>query len=381
MSIVDARALPADHSDLLHVDEHSIYFRRREVEGKYDLCRYDFEDESITSLTPDGLRDRGPTKPFVRDKMVYCLNETDASGGVSKTALIRFDLRSGRLEVLNEWEYPGDLTLYWMMNDRFAVLIHQDEGKTDAFLYDIETNRQASIKDERFYGVTEAYRELYFFGVKLEKGEYIVCNARLDEFSFYEALEDGIISPEDPIDHSESLLIAPLDLIVDSIFTDVALLPFEVMLRLEGEGDTVQYLGEKEGRLYFSAYIDRKNEETIYAVTDPDELLAVQTLRWSDFEPFDFTYDDVESTIFITNDRSEEHYEVIDVRSGARYLDKEPFERVLEGRYYIHEAIGEDAEPMVSIYDAEQNTRHAFDDAYYVTVDGHIVLLSVNELK
>ncbi|HAZ40585.1 MAG TPA: Six-bladed beta-propeller, TolB-like protein, partial [Exiguobacterium sp.] len=289
------------------------------------------------------------------------------------------DLLSGKREQIASFYVEGDLTLYWVLNENYLVFL-QTTDTTSAFLYDVKDESRQTIRDPRLYGMTENYRELYFFLVTLEEKEYIVCNARLDEFSFYDALESGVISPEDPIDHSESLLIAPLSTLIEEIEQGVEHLSFATLLKLDGEGDTVQYLGEQEGHLIFSAYTDRLNEEIFYRIDTEASVEEVARIQWSDYEPLDFTYDDVESTIFIVNDRSEHHHEVINLRNGARFLDKEPFERVLRGRFYLHEAIGDNAEPMVTVYDAEHNERYRFEDAYYVTVSGELVILSVHQL-
>ncbi|WP_131503709.1 MULTISPECIES: Six-bladed beta-propeller, TolB-like protein [unclassified Exiguobacterium] len=379
MEILDARALPADHSDILHVTPSSVYFRRRLNSSQFHISRFDLEDQEQSDLTPDVLQDHGPTRPFVKKGKVYCLNEQDREDG-GETQLLSIDLHSGKSEHLATWRLGGDLTLYWVLNERYMVLLHVD-GTTTAFLYDVETTREHPIKDERLYGITENYRELYFFLVTLADIDHIVCNARLDEFSFYDALESGVISPEDPIDHSESLLIAPLSTIVAEIEQGVEHLSFRTLLRLDGEGDTVQYLGEQDGHLVFSAYTERLNEEVFYEIKEPSAITERERIRWSDFEPLDFTYDDVESTIFIVNDRSNNHHEVMNLRTGARYLDRDPFERVLRDRFYLHESIGTDAEPMVTVYDGEQAVRHRFEDAYYMIVSGELVILSVNQLK
>lgn len=378
MEIVDARALPADHMDVLHVTPSSIYFRRRLDDARYHISRYDLEDQEQVDLTPQVLTDHGPTRPFVRHGKVYCLNEhTQEQGG--ETEVLVIDLLSGKREQIASFYVEGDLTLYWVLNENYLVFL-QTTDTTSAFLYDVKDESRQTIRDPRLYGMTENYRELYFFLVTLEDKEYIVCNARLDEFSFYDALESGVISPEDPIDHSESLLIAPLPTLIEEIERGVEHLSFATLLKLDGEGDTVQYLGEQEGHLIFSAYTDRLNEEVFYRIDTEASVEEVARIQWSNYEPLDFTYDDVESTIFIVNDRSEHHHEVINLRNGARFLDKEPFERVLRGRFYLHEAIGDDAEPMVTVYDAEHNERHRFEDAYYVTVSGELVILSVHQL-
>ncbi|AFS70619.1 hypothetical protein [Exiguobacterium antarcticum] len=379
MEILDARALPADHSDILHVTPSTVYFRRRLDGDQFHISRFDLEDQEQVDLTTEPLQDHGPTRPFVKQGKVYCLNEQDRNEG-GETSLLAIDLHSGTSEQLASWQLGGDLTLYWVLNARYMVLLHVDQTTT-AFLYDVETRQQHVIKDERLYGITENYRELYFFLVTLDATDYIVCNARLDEFSFYDALESGVISPEDPIDHSESLLIASLATIVSEIEQGVERLSFQTLLRLEGEGDTVQYLGEQTGNLVFSAYTERLNEEVFYEIKDESAITEHERIRWSDYEPLDFTYDDVESTIFIVNERSDQHHEVMNLRTGARYLDREPFERVLRDRFYLHESIGEDAEPMVTVFDGEQNVRHRFEDAYYMIVSGELVILSVKQLK
>lgn len=378
MEIVDARALPADHMDVLHVRPSSIYFRRRLDDARYHISRYDLEDQEQVDLTQQALTDHGPTRPFVRHGKVYCLNEhTQEQGG--ETEVLVLDLLSGKREQIASFYVEGDLTLYWVLNDNYLVFL-QTTDTTSAFLYDVKDESRQTIRDPRLYGMTENYRELYFFLVTLEDKEYIVCNARLDEFSFYDALESGVISPEDPIDHSESLLIAPLSTLIEETEQGVEHLSFATLLKLDGEGDTVQYLGEQEGHLIFSAYTDRLNEEIFYRIDTEASVEEVARIQWSDYEPLDFTYDDVESTIFIVNDRSEHHHEVINLRNGARFLDKEPFERVLRGRFYLHEAVGDNAEPMVTVYDAEHNERYRFEDAYYVTVSGELVILSVHQL-
>lgn len=378
MEILDARALPADHSDILHVTPSSIYFRRKVNAEQYHISRFDLEDQEQVDLSQDVLTDHGPTRPFVKHQKVYCLNEHDRANG-GATELLTVDLLSGKTEQIATFTVPGDLSLYWVLNERYMVLLHVDRV-TSAFLYDTKTKQQHLIRDQRLYGMTENYRELYFFLVTLQDVDYIVCNTRLDEFSFYDALESGLISPEDPIDHSEGLLIASLETIVSEIELGTEVLSFKTLLRLDGEGDTVQYLGEQAGFLIFSAYTDRLNEEVFYQIRDETDVTELERIRWSDYEAFDFTYDDVESTIFIVNDRSEQHHEVINLRTGARFLDRDPFERVLRDRFYVHETIGEDAEPMVTIFDAERYVRHRFDDAYYMIVSGELVILSVNQL-
>ncbi len=379
MEILDARALPADHSDILHVTPSSVYFRRRLDKNQFHISRFDLEDQEQIDLTTDVLRDHGPTRPFVKQGKVYCLNEQHRDDG-GETHLLAIDLHSGKSEQLAVWNLPGDLTLYWVLNARYMVLLHVDQTTT-AFLYDVTTKTQHPINDERLYGITENYRELYFFLVSLNETDYIVCNARLDEFSFYDALESGVISPEDPIDHSESLLIASLATIVQEIEQGADRLSFQTLLRLDGEGDTVQYLGEQGGHLVFSAYTERLNEEVFYQINNESDITELGRVRWSDYEPLDFTYDDVESTIFIVNDRSDEHHEVMNLRTGARYLERDPFERVLRDRFYLHESIGDDAEPMVTVFDGEQNVRHRFEDAYYMIVSGELVILSVKQLQ
>ena len=135
MEIVDARALPADHMDVLHVTPSSIYFRRRLDDARYHISRYDLEDQEQVDLTPEALTDHGPTRPFVRHGKVYCLNEhTQEKGG--ETEVLVIDLMSGKREQIASFYVEGDLTLYWVLNENYLVFL-QTTDTTSAFLYDV----------------------------------------------------------------------------------------------------------------------------------------------------------------------------------------------------------------------------------------------------
>lgn len=99
-----------------------------------------------------------------------------------------------------------------------------------------------------------------------------MCNTRLDEFDYYDAVESGRISPEDTVDHSEAILICPLDEAVETVWSKSEEIPLDDLIWLHGEGDTVQYLGERNGKLRFSAFIDAMNEEKVYELPAPDLL-------------------------------------------------------------------------------------------------------------
>ena len=172
-------------------------------------------------------------------------------------------------------------------------------------------------------------------------------------------------------------MICPLEEAVEAIWDQREELPFDDILRLQGEGDTVQYLGENEGTLRFSAFVDALNEEVIYDLTAPDVLHEVSVVDWGAYEPIDFTYDDISSTIFIKVDETDMHSEVIDLATGARYIDVEPFERVIGRRYLVHEYT-EGLTSGVVIFDLESEERLTYDNAYFMVIDDAILILSMS---
>ncbi|WP_214817636.1 MULTISPECIES: hypothetical protein [unclassified Exiguobacterium] len=377
MRIVDARAMPIDHEDLIAVTSSSVYYREKKDQTTFSLYRFDEEDGMITQLNRRPYEDYGYSKLFVDGDVVYFLNEIPSDDGVIKTELISFSYKSGKEEVVTTFEKRGNSTLFWVLDHRYFLFLTAFESSDEAWLYDRVTGQQERIRDERLVGKTERFRELYLFTTTFEGISYIVCNARLDEFDYYDALDNGRISPDDPIDHSEALLICPLEEAVEAVFNQREELPFDDILRLHGEGDTVQYLGEKEGVLRFSAFVDSLNEEVIYDLTAPDVLHEVAVVDWGAYEPLDFTYDDVSSTIFIKVDESDMHTEVIDMATGARYIDVEPFERVIGRRYLVHE-FTEGLTSGVVIFDLETEERFAYDNAYYMVIDDAVLILSMS---
>ena len=106
-------------------------------------------------------------------------------------------------------------------------------------------------------------------------------------------------------------------------------------------------------------------------------LHEVSVVDWGAYEPLDFTYDDVSSTIFIKVDESDMHTEVIDIATGARYIDVEPFERVIGRRYLVHEYT-EGLTSGVVIFDLETEERIAYENAYYMVIDDAILILSMS---
>jgi hypothetical protein len=291
--------------------------------------------------------------------------------------LIAFSYKAGKEEIVTTFEKRGNSTLFWVLNHRYFLFLTAFESSDEAWLYDRVTGQRERIRDERLVGKTERFRELYLFTTTFADIAYIVCNARLDEFDYYDALDNGRVSPDDPIDHSEALLICPLEEAIEAIWDQRDELPFDDVLRLQGEGDTVQYLGENEGTLRFSAFVDSLNEEVIYDLTAPDVLHEVSVVDWGAYEPLDFTYDDVSSTIFIKVDESDMHTEVIDIATGARYIDVEPFERVIGRRYLVHEYT-EGLTSGVVIFDLETEERFAYENAYYMVIDDAVLILSMS---
>lgn len=376
MRIVDARAMPITHEDIIAVTSSSVYYREKSGTTSFSIYRYDEEEAAVTKLNRRPYEDFGYTKLFVSGDHVYFLNESPNGSGVIKTELIEFAYKTGREEIVATFEKRGNSTLYWVLENRYFVFLTSFETTDEAWLYDAVTGRRERIRDERLVGKTDRFRELYLFTTSFEGKLYIVCNARLDEFYYYEAIESGRISPDDPIDHSEAILICHLDDVIESVWEQREELPFDDVLRLHGEGDTVQYLGEKDGFLRFSAFVDAMNEEVIYDMTAPDILHEVTVVDWGAYEPMDFTYDDVSSTLFIKVDETDEHSEVIDVTTGARYIDSKPFERVLDQRYLIHEYTN-GLMSGVTIFDTATKERHDFENAYYSVNDDAILILSM----
>lgn len=377
MRIVDARAMPIDHEDLIAVTSSSVYYREKKDETTFSLYRFDEEDGMITQLNRRPYEDYGYSKLFVDGDVVYFLNEIPDGEGVIKTELIAFSYKAGKEEIVTTFEKRGNSTLFWVLDHRYFLFLTAFESSDEAWLYDRVTGQRERIRDERLVGKTERFRELYLFTTTFAGIAYIVCNARLDEFDYYDALDNGRVSPDDPIDHSEALLICPLEEAVEAIWDQRDELPFDDVLRLQGEGDTVQYLGENEGILRFSAFVDSLNEEVIYDLTAPDVLHEVSVVDWGAYEPLDFTYDDVGSTIFIKVDESDLHTEVIDIATGARYIDVEPFERVIGRRYLVHE-FTEGLTSGVVIFDLETEERFAYENAYYMVIDDAILILSMS---
>ncbi|WP_074034445.1 hypothetical protein [Exiguobacterium sp. AT1b] len=376
MRIVDARAMPIDHEDLIAVTSSSVYYREKKDETTFSLYRFDEEDGMITQLNRRPYEDYGYSKLFVDGDVVYFLNEIPDGEGIIKTELIAFSYKAGKEEIVTTFEKRGNSTLFWVLDHRYFLFLTAFESSDEAWLYDRVTGQRERIRDERLVGKTERFRELYLFTTTFAGIAYIVCNARLDEFDYYDALDNGRVSPDDPIDHSEALLICPLEEAIEAIWDQRDELPFDDVLRLQGEGDTVQYLGENEGNLRFSAFVDSLNEEVIYDLTAPDVLHEVSVVDWGAYEPLDFTYDDVSSTIFIKVDESDMHTEVIDIATGARYIDVEPFERVIGRRYLVHEYT-EGLTSGVVIFDLETEERFAYENAYYMVIDDAVLILSM----
>lgn len=377
MRIVDARAMPIDHEDLIAVTSSSVYYREKKDETTFSLYRFDEEDRMITQLNRRPYEDYGYSKLFVDGDVVYFLNEIPDGEGIIKTELIAFSYKAGKEEIVTTFEKRGNSTLFWALDHRYFLFLTAFESSDEAWLYDRVTGQRERIRDERLVGKTERFRELYLFTTTFAGIAYIVCNARLDEFDYYDALDNGRVSPDDPIDHSEALLICPLEEAIEAIWDQRDELPFDEVLRLQGEGDTVQYLGENEGILRFSAFVDSLNEEVIYDLTAPDVLHEVSVVDWGAYEPLDFTYDDVSSTIFIKVDESDMHTEVIDIATGARYIDVEPFERVIGRRYLVHEYT-EGLTSGVVIFDLETEKRFAYENAYYMVIDDAVLILSMS---
>lgn len=377
MRIVDARAMPIDHEDLIAVTSSSVYYREKKDETTFSLYRFDEEDRMITQLNRRPYEDYGYSKLFVDGDVVYFLNEIPDGEGIIKTELIAFSYKAGKEEIVTTFEKRGNSTLFWVLDHRYFLFLTAFESSDEAWLYDRVTGQRERIRDERLVGKTERFRELYLFTTTFAGIAYIVCNARLDEFDYYDALDNGRVSPDDPIDHSEALLICPLEEAIEAIWDQRDELPFDEVLRLQGEGDTVQYLGENEGILRFSAFVDSLNEEVIYDLTAPDVLHEVSVVDWGAYEPLDFTYDDVSSTIFIKVDESDMHTEVIDIATGARYIDVEPFERVIGRRYLVHEYT-EGLTSGVVIFDLETEKRFAYENAYYMVIDDAVLILSMS---
>lgn len=377
MRIVDARAMPIDHEDLIAVTSSSVYYREKKDETTFSLYRFDEEDGMITQLNRRPYEDYGYSKLFVDGDLVYFLNEIPDGEGIIKTELIAFSYKAGKEEIVTTFEKRGNSTLFWVLDHRYFLFLTAFESSDEAWLYDRVTGQRERIRDERLVGKTERFRELYLFTTTFAGIAYIVCNARLDEFDYYDALDNGRVSPDDPIDHSEALLICPLEEAIEAIWDQRDELPFDDVLRLQGEGDTVQYLGENEDILRFSAFVDSLNEEVIYDLTAPDVLHEVSVVDWGAYEPLDFTYDDVSSTIFIKVDESDMHTEVIDIATGARYIDVEPFERVIGRRYLVHE-FTEGLTSGVVIFDLETEERFAYENAYYMVIDDAVLILSMS---
>lgn len=377
MRIVDARDMPIDHEDVIAVTPSSVYFREKLGRTTFSLFRFDEEDGAITQLNRRPYEDYGYSKLFVDGDVVYFLNEIPDSQGVIKTELIAFSYKSGTEDIVTTFEKRGNSTLFWVLDHRYFLFLTAFESSDEAWIYDKVTGQRERIRDERLVGKTERFRELYLFTTRFEGVSYIVCNARLDEFEYYQALDEGRISPDDPIDHSEALLICPIEEVVEAVWDQREELPFDDILRLHGEGDTVQYLGENDGILRFSAFVDSMNEEVIYDLTAPDVLHEVSVVDWGAYEPIDFTYDDVGSTIFIKVDESEMHTEIIDLTTGARYIDVEPFERVIGRRYLVHE-FTEGLASGVVIFDVETEERYSYENAYYMVIDDAILILSMS---
>ena len=201
MRIVDARAMSISHEDLIAVTESSVYYREKTGETSFSIYRYDEEDGAVTPISHRVYEDYGISKLFVSDTRVFFLNETPDRTGVVRTELIAFDYRSGQEDVLATFEKRGNSTLYWVLADRYFLFLTSFGDTDEAWLYDAETAFQERIRDERLVGHAGKFRELYLFSTELDGVPYVVCNARLDEFAYYEALEDGRVSPDDAIDH------------------------------------------------------------------------------------------------------------------------------------------------------------------------------------
>lgn len=379
MRIVDARSMSISHEDLIAVTDQSVYFRQTTDEVSFSLFRFDEEDGAVTKISRREYKDYGISKLFVHDKQVYFLNELPDYSGVIHTELIAFNYQTGQETILVSFEKRGNSLLYWVIANRYFLFLTSYETVDEAWLLDTETGKRERIRDERLVGKAGRFRELYLFSTKFDEIDYIVCNARLDEFDYYEALESGEISPDDAIDHSEAILICPVEEAVEAIWAKATEIPFDDLIRLHGEGDTVQYLGEPDQYLRFATFIDERNEETVYEVVAPDVLHEVVVINWGAFEPIDYTYDDVSSTIYVKVDESAEHTELIDAISGARFLDTHPFERVFKKNYFIHEYVKEQS-VCVSIFNLEANERKTFEDAYYTVLDNTIVILSSHQL-
>ncbi|WDH77289.1 hypothetical protein PTI97_07160 [Exiguobacterium marinum] len=381
MRIVDARAMPIDHEDVIAVTSSSVYYREKVGRTTFSLYRFDEENAAVTQLNRHPYEDYGYAKLFVDRDIVYFLNEIPDGQGVIKTELIAFSYEEGTEEVLTMFEKRGNSTLFWVLDNRYFLFLTTFESSEsdEAWLYDRVTGQRERIRDERLVGKTERFRELYLFTTNFNGVPYIVCNARLDEFDYYDALDNGRISPDDPIDHSEALLICTLDEVVEAIWDQQDELPFDDILRLHGEGDTVQYLGDNDGILRFSAFVDALNEEVIYDLTAPDVLHEVSVVDWGAYEPLDFTYDDIGSTIFIKVDESDMHTEVIDITTGARYIDVNPFERVISQRYLVHEYT-DGLTSGVILFDLELEERFAYENAYFMVIDDTILILSMSSI-
>lgn len=377
MRVVDARALPIAQEDVIAVTDASLYYRVRTDEVHFALYRFDKEDGMTTRLHEPDYSDLGPSKLFVSREIVYFLHETPRRDGIVYSELIGFSYRSGKAETIATFEIRGNSHLYWVLDDRYFVFLTTFGETEEAFLYDRVTGRRERIRDERLLGQTGRFRTLSFMTISFADAVYIVCNARLNEFEYVEALESGEVTIDEPIDHSEALLICSMTDVIHAIWNQDERLPFRDILRLHGEGDTVQWLGEREGRLRFAAYVEATNQETIYELASPEEVVRVTEVDWSSYEPMDFLYDDLSSTILIQVDGSETHTEVVDVATGARYIDSEPFERVFLERYLIHE-YAEGATLGVTVYDMETTERMRFDDAYYMIRDETIIILSAS---
>ncbi|MBR3062982.1 MAG: hypothetical protein IKG65_11355, partial [Exiguobacterium sp.] len=65
MRIVDARAMPIDHEDVIAVTPTSVYYREKKDRTTFSLYRFDEEDGMITQLNRREYADYGYPKLFV----------------------------------------------------------------------------------------------------------------------------------------------------------------------------------------------------------------------------------------------------------------------------------------------------------------------------
>ncbi|MCT4794989.1 hypothetical protein [Exiguobacterium alkaliphilum] len=146
MRIVDARAMPISHEDLIAVTESSVYYRQKRGETAFSIYRYDEEDGAVAEINQRTYEDYGMAKLFMSDGRVYFLNEAPDRTGVVRTELVSLEYRTGREDVLATFEKRGNSTLYWVLGDRYFLFLTSYGTTDEAWLLDVETNQGVAVR-------------------------------------------------------------------------------------------------------------------------------------------------------------------------------------------------------------------------------------------